>query len=106
MPTSRSFSRAPSYTAAGSYASGGRQASYTGVQSSFVSPGKQTTKEALKRSKKPLSMKHCTSIIDGLKTIYFNKVRLLSVSMQPMLEDACASRRPRRLSKDPRSRFS
>ena len=28
----------------------------------------------LKRVKKPLTMKHCTSIIDGLKAIYFNKV--------------------------------
>lgn len=76
-PAQRSFSRTPSYTAAGSYTSGGRQASYTGAQSSFVSPGKQTTKEALKRSKKPLSMRHCTSIIDGLKTIYFNKIKPL-----------------------------
>lgn len=74
----RGINRSPSssYT----YKGGGGQSSYGGAsqshgqQSSFVSPGKQTAKEAMRRARKPLSMKHCTSIIDGLKTIYFNKV--------------------------------
>ena len=75
----RGINRSPSssYTHKG----GGSQSGYAGgaaqsygQQSSFVSPGKQTAKEAMRRARKPLSMKHCTSIIDGLKTIYFNKV--------------------------------
>ncbi len=74
----RGINRSPSssYT----YKGGAAQSSFGGAnqsqgnQSSFVSPGKQTAKEAMRRARKPLSMKHCTSIIDGLKTIYFNKV--------------------------------
>ena len=72
----RGINRTPSnsYTYKGSGQSAGG-ATYGGsAQSSFVSPGKQSAKEAMKRTRKPLSMKHCTSIIDGLKTIYFNKV--------------------------------
>lgn len=76
----RGINRSPSssYT----YKGGAAQSSFGGAnqsqghQSSFVSPGKQTAKEAMRRARKPLSMKHCTSIIDGLKTIYFNKVGL------------------------------
>ncbi len=76
----RGINRSPSssYT----YKGGAAQSSFGGAnqsqgnQSSFVSPGKQTAKEAMRRARKPLSMKHCTSIIDGLKTIYFNKVCL------------------------------
>ncbi|DBA71146.1 hypothetical protein WJX79_000852 [Trebouxia sp. C0005] len=77
----RGINRSPSssYT----YKGGAAQSSFGGAnqsqgnQSSFVSPGKQTAKEAMRRARKPLSMKHCTSIIDGLKTIYFNKIRPL-----------------------------
>ena len=74
----RGINRSPSnsytFKSGSSYTAGANQ-SY-GQQSSFVSPGKQTAKEAMRRARKPLSMKHCTSIIDGLKTIYFNKVSL------------------------------
>ena len=45
------------------------------LQSSYTSPTSRTNaKDVVKRVKKPLTMKHCTSIIDGLKAIYFNKV--------------------------------
>ena len=45
------------------------------LQSTYTSPTSRTnTKSVLKQVKKPLTMKHCTSIIDGLKAIYFNKV--------------------------------
>lgn len=48
------------------------------LQSSYTSPTSRTNaKDVLKRVKKPLTMKHCTSIIDGLKAIYFNKIRPL-----------------------------
>lgn len=72
----RGINRTPSnsYTYKGSSQSAGGATYSGGAQSSFVSPGKQTAKEAMRRARKPLSMKHCTSIIDGLKTIYFNKV--------------------------------
>ncbi|KAL3143092.1 hypothetical protein ABBQ38_003366 [Trebouxia sp. C0009 RCD-2024] len=75
----RGINRTPSnsYTYKGSSQSAGGATYGGGAQSSFVSPGKQTTKEALRRARKPLSMKHCTSIIDGLKTIYFNKIKPL-----------------------------
>lgn len=66
-----------SYTYKGSSQSAGGATYGGGGQSSFVSPGKQTAKEAMRRARKPLSMKHCTSIIDGLKTIYFNKVSIV-----------------------------
>ena len=73
----RGINRTPSnsYTYKGSSQSAGGATYGGGAQSSYVSPGKQTAKEAMRRARKPLSMKHCTSIIDGLKTIYFNKVQ-------------------------------